>query len=656
MTGNQGEAVGSPAAGSMAGQMAFWRRELPKLGYEFNLKTLYMPIFPCPICRGARSYRPEGAARKVACFCRLQAHYQKRIAHWQDYDFLPEPYQNIKREELLALERILTPTQRVQFSLLLKDVDRFIRNPKGNRIFIGGVGSHCSMLAAYIAESLVPLPNFFITLRRLADLLGAPETADDDRLRGLFFDIPVLLVDDFSSAYSRLDEVSAQRLFDLVDYRQAEGLPIIIVSDVELDQLWSIHPSLLDRLQQDAEAYAFDCRQIRLRRPAGRSTGRLRPDDPRPQAHRCPWLGVDGAADAAGIFPMSGHCCLRVSTPQPIALAYQAGCCLSANYVTCPAFQAPEGRRIDALPRDILPPEASPARAVQPLLPPAALLIIVGVILVAVVGGLMVFSELSQPPVPISTPRPTITGIPIAMPSSTVFPTMTSVSPTAIPAMPVTPSVPVETLLAEDARLRMRPEADAPAFGLLPAGTGLSVLGRDVSGGWLYVEVKDGLVGWVETAAMGGNIDALAMPVYGEITSTPEATAGEADIYPSIVFLTPTSTPGIPNVFTMLLQSMNISSCEHADLSIDYTFRLAGSDITILRSSDGTVLMGNYQPDTGIFRVSATHPIGLEDMNGRLRLVDGWLEVSGEHTLAYFDRECTVVWTLSGRTLARRDR
>jgi len=575
---------------------------------------------------------------------------------WQDYDFLPEAYQSIKRSDLSAFELGFTPAQRVQFSFVLEAVEQFIQEPERNQIFIGGVGSHCSVLAAYIARQLEPVPNIFITLRQLVDILIDSEAGNIDRAREVFFNIPVLIIDDFSSTYSQIDEGKAQALYEIVHHRFDNGLPIVLASDVEFDQMWAIHPPLLDCLGQDADFYVFDYQQIQIRRPAMRSFSSVQPSVPS-QTRRCPWLGMRNGAETDHVFPMPDHCCRRTVIPQLITLAYQAGSCLSADHQECPVFRTPDGQSLEELPGDILRKERPPAYyppAVR--IHPVILLTVVGIVLALVVGGLMVFSEMSQPTPPVSTSRAAATLVPAVIPSSTVSPAATSVTAAAAPTMTATLAPVTEISLAQDARLRLRPEVSAPGLRFVSAGTSLRVLGRDIDGDWLRAESADGLAGWVQVIFVAEDINVLALPIYGESTATPEGTPTSEFVYASEVPPTLTPTLGIPSTFTIFMQSVNISACEYPDVSFNYTFRLTGIKISISRPEGGTTLTGSYNPDTGVFRVSTTHDFGLEDMSGAIKRVGDRLEVSGEHQLSYFDDSCTVLWALSGQTLIVDDR
>lgn len=638
------------AALPLSDLLAFWREELPRLGLEYSLRALYAPVSPCPICKGRQTYRPENSSEKVACFCRLQAECRETVAGWRDYSALPPHLQRIGRADVLSLGRGLTPTQRVQLSLVLKAIDCFIRHPSSNQIIIGAGGVHGAMLAAYIAGQLEPLPNAFVSLRRLIDGLGTQEPEDVDSLRDFFYNIPVLIVDEFAADYGGIDEDAAQRLYDLVDYRWNRKLPVVIVSDVPLDQLWAIHPALPDRLQQGADSYIFDPQQIRIRRPVSRSTGHLASPAAPVAVPRCRWLSMEDGSDSSGAFPVPEHHCRRASTPQPIAFAHQASACLSANHVSCPVYQAPDGHPIDVLPPDILRKERPPADYAPSFqLHPAILPIIAGVVLVLVVGGLMLLSEIS----PADTPRTVVATMP-AEPSLTLPLVSTSTSPPATPVAPTaTATAPTvaQVTLSQETRLQMRPDADAPALAVLPAGAAMTVLGRDLFGAWLHVETADGLAGWVDAVIIAGEVDVLALPIYGEVTVTFDSSTTNAGGYPVGLIPTASPTPGLPATFTILLLYMDMSACGYTDASVDYTFFQDGNSLSMTRSGEGTVLTGSYDPTTGRFSASTSQEFGYEEISGRLQLSNGQVKVTGEHRITYYDGACSALWLITGQTL-----
>jgi hypothetical protein len=106
----------------------------------------------------------------------------------------------------------------------------------------------------------------------------------------------------------------------------------------------------------------------------------------------------------------------------------------------------------------------------------------------------------------------------------------------------------------------------------------------------------------------------------------------------------------------MILQLMDMSLCSYPDMSVGYAFQLVETRATLTRRGDSMVFSGNYNPETGEFRVSATHSIGTEEINGKLTLIDQWLELSGKHLLFYLDGHCTGQWSVSGRILAKTGR
>jgi len=653
---------------SLRRQIAFWRDELPqKLGIPYNLRQLFLIPDPCPICGGSRLYRSENAAAEIACFCQTQAYHQEKISGWQDYNFLPQRYDQIKADDILRIERGFTPIRRAQFAIALKTIDQFIENPRGNLILVGDISMGRSMLAAYISQKLEPIPNVFISLRQLVDLLAKTISGGDGHVRDIFYRVPVLIIDNFSATYSELDASAAQLLHDLVYYRWSEALPIVLTTNVPLSELSALRGPLLEYLQQDAEVYVFDAKQVQISH-ASSNPALAHQAQPAPALMparaRCPWLGAsDGAAEPVS-FPSLGNHCLRAATPQPVAIAHQANACLG-EFGVCPIFQLWEDQVVTTLPDGIArkPKQTAPRRERSPMERLVTAIAIIGLVTGAVALGVLLLGERISKAILGQESQPTLTESATSAPTFTSANSGSLASPTEFAAQPPTleltpihsatlapspsPVYVAQVTLARATNLRTEPNINASVIELLPARAKMNVVGRDVQGIWIRVDTLMGVGGWVYADQAIDQLNMLALPIYVEPTPAPSAAAPDSLVTNETAALT--ATPGLPESFAIVLQALNISGCNYPDLTSEYEFRVIENRITINRPIDSAVLTGTYERDSGVFHVSATYATASETIDGKLTSDGRTIDISAEQNLTYFGGACAARYSVSGR-------
>jgi hypothetical protein len=194
----------------------------------------------------------------------------------------------------------------------------------------------------------------------------------------------------------------------------------------------------------------------------------------------------------------------------------------------------------------------------QPPRAPIPLAAIIGIAVLALVGGIMLgfafFSLLnpgSQPTtvaqVTLTATRailiPTVTSAPQIVPTTAPAATDTSAPPppTETPAGPLptdTPSGPVLTIIIP-ANVRSGPGVNYPVIGGLQSGSTPAAVGRDSSATWYVVEYQGGR-GWVSNQVAQYSGDANALPVVTAPPPPPTATP----VPPTATGVPPTNTPG----------------------------------------------------------------------------------------------------------------
>lgn len=576
---------------------------------------------------------------------------------------IPRRYQNLERADIQAIDRTLSPLQRVQFSIAVKAAERFIEEPRGNLILVGAVGTGRTLLAAYIAQQLPSGSSLFLTLRQLIDWLAEPPSGlNADSVRDQFAAVPVLIVDDFSATYPELSEEAAQQLYDLVYRRWSDLLPLVLTSTTDLGNLGD--SPVLEYLQQDAQVYQFDWKPIQLSRKPAPGPGRSSKSIP-VEVHVCPWLSSADESGTPAIYPSPRNVCRRPVLPQPVILSHQSRACLSGDYAVCPVFKLPSNQRLETLPPEILRfehhREATSGMSRERRF---TILGIAGIVTALLMWAFLLFNrpilaflgggdrglrgESAESEVPTFIPPPTRTATPT--PTNTPLPPTRTLVPTYTPTPPFATTV----TLAFGTNLRAAPDVDASVVAILPGGATLNVRGRDTLGTWLRVETPDGRAGWVAISQLiDDGQDIMALPVFSEGAAVPDpAIQTEALVAEDVQ---PTPTSGLPARFSIFLTLSDISGCTHANLYLEHTFEIRDDNLDVRREEEKDSLIGSISPTTGTFRVTRTGDVATETFSGQIERDGQQLLVDGQVEVQFFGDYCDTLWTVEGSTAISED-
>ena len=264
--------------------------------------------------------------------------------------------------------------------------------------------------------------------------------------------------------------------------------------------------------------------------------------DPR---HICPYLGSTSDAETPFAYSTWENHCYRSIPHQPVERTHQAHVCLTGSHVHCPVFISevewqgwlPEGIR--ARPDQL----ATPNRRwivvaigfAIPLLLGLGLLLIIGSAPADLPPETQYQPEIQASPYP-STGSVTA-GIPSPLPDSSATPQVSPTPTTGLSATPIPPSAtdaaptPSPTLdaysgiaLLDDTNLRDGPGTEFALLQILPEGTRVQLLARNVYSYWIMVRTDDGAGGWIAVTHLPDAVDVELLPVVYP-TPTPEAAA-----------------------------------------------------------------------------------------------------------------------------------
>jgi DNA replication protein DnaC len=196
----------------------------------------------CPECHGIGYLRldvpmghPEFGKLQI-CTCRQgQVSQQVRqrlfalshldeLSHLTFENFEPRGRVGLWPAEATSLERALSQAQ------------QFSRNLKGWLLLQGGYGCGKTHLAAAIANFAVSLgvPTLFITVPDLLDSLRFAYQSTETTFEQRFEEIrqaPLLVLDDFGT--QNATEWAQEKLFQIVNYRYINRLPLVITTNLE---------------------------------------------------------------------------------------------------------------------------------------------------------------------------------------------------------------------------------------------------------------------------------------------------------------------------------------------------------------------------------------------------------------------------------------
>lgn len=145
----------------------------------------------------------------------------------------------------------------------------------------------------------------------------------------------------------------------------------------------------------------------------------------------------------------------------------------------------------------------------------------------------------TQQPGPTWTPttaplQPTFTAVP-ATATTTTTPTRPA-PPTATPSPTRTPAPPSVRVTADLLNVRAGPSLSAAILVKVEKDTRLKLIGRNVAGDWLQVQLSDGRSGWVAVQWVEASVPPMTLPIS-------EAPTPAATIIPATATRAPTTAP-----------------------------------------------------------------------------------------------------------------
>jgi DNA replication protein DnaC len=149
---------------------------------------------------------------------------------------------------------------------------RFATEMQGWLLMEGGYGSGKTHLAAAIANFAVQvgLPTIFITVPDLLDTLRFSYNATEDSFEERFEQIrqaPLLILDDFGT--QNATEWSQEKLFQILNHRYINKLPLVITTNLSLDR---IEGRIRSRLSDPELVTRLDILAPDFRQPANEAT------------------------------------------------------------------------------------------------------------------------------------------------------------------------------------------------------------------------------------------------------------------------------------------------------------------------------------------------------------------------------------------------
>ena len=200
----------------------------------------------CPVCAGIGYIRidvPVGHpdfGRLQVCACRqsqVSSQIRQRLFAMSNLDELSYlTFENFQPRGMIGL----SPRQADSLELAYNHARQYAQSLKGWLLLQGGYGCGKTHLAAAIANFAVSLgvPALFITVPDLLDTLrfayDDPEATFEER----FDDIrqaPLLVMDDFGT--QNATNWAQEKLFQILNYRYINHLPLVITTNLPLDDI-----------------------------------------------------------------------------------------------------------------------------------------------------------------------------------------------------------------------------------------------------------------------------------------------------------------------------------------------------------------------------------------------------------------------------------
>jgi DNA replication protein DnaC len=226
----------------------------------------------CPYCGGVgylRSEVPVGHpnfGRLEICVCRQRDVSQQVREHLYSLSHLDE-LEGLTFESFQPRGQIgLGEKQANSLEMAFNQANHYARNLNGWLLLQGGYGCGKTHLAAAIANFAVEMgvPTLFLTVPDLLDMLRFSYDSEDTTFESRFNEIrnaSLLILDDFGT--QNATGWAQEKLFQIINYRYINKLPLVITTNLSLDDIEARFRSrLADRgLVSDVRINAPDYRR-----------------------------------------------------------------------------------------------------------------------------------------------------------------------------------------------------------------------------------------------------------------------------------------------------------------------------------------------------------------------------------------------------------
>ena len=218
----------------------------------------------CPHCQGAGYLREElpidhpDFGRLLICTCRqpeLQSRIQDRLfrlSHLEELSHLT--FENFEPHGRVGLGT----RQSESIERAFNQAKAFAADPQGWLLLQGGYGVGKTHLAAAIANESVQngVPTLFLTVPDLLDALRFAYDSEDTTFEERFAQVrnaTLLVLDDFGT--QNTTEWAREKLFQILNYRYINQLPLVVTTNLAMEQ---IEGRMRSRLSDpDRVAHAF---------------------------------------------------------------------------------------------------------------------------------------------------------------------------------------------------------------------------------------------------------------------------------------------------------------------------------------------------------------------------------------------------------------
>ena len=210
----------------------------------------------CEFCSGAGYLRADvpvghpNFGKLEICLCRnknVTAQVRKRLFSLSHLDELKDlTFENFQSR---GRSKGLGKMQADSIERAFNQASNYVKNLNGWLLFQGDYGCGKTHLAAAIANFAVGMgvPTLFLTVPDLLDMLRFSYGADDTTFEHRFDEIrnsQLLVLDDFGT--QNATEWAQEKLFQLINCRYINKLPLIITTNVRIEE---IEPRIRSRLQ-----------------------------------------------------------------------------------------------------------------------------------------------------------------------------------------------------------------------------------------------------------------------------------------------------------------------------------------------------------------------------------------------------------------------